>query len=229
MATIKEELEKRGVIPPDGRERIDPLRQALDQNVGQAEQGLWQQFAGQKTLPFKQHEEGQRQFDMSHELAQKHYGLSRDQLTEMMRQFDKNYGLQRDQFGLNQDMFGFDQYKFDRTQDLQEFLGTAPYMHLTASERNRLLYDWAALMEEMPGHLPGQTGGGTRDESDKMVPAREYVESRGGAIHWERSEDGGDIITINGRRIDVQASGGDNVDGTVYLPAHILDAAMGGV
>ncbi len=242
MATIQEELEKRGIIPP-GRERIDDYKQDRDQRVGEprVSPDLWQQFAGQETLPHKAYQEGIRQFDKGYALERDRFGLDQDKFGELQRQFDKGYGLDRDRFGLDQDKFeelirqfdkgygldrdrfGFDQYTYDRSQDLAEFLGLAPYTHRTLADQDRLAFDWTALMEEVVTHGPG--GGTESDPDNQMVAAREYVEGRGGTIQWSR--DGGyETVTINGKVIDVDEFG-DNVGGTVYLPKFIIDAALG--
>jgi hypothetical protein len=102
---------------------------------------------------------------------------------------------------------------------LSKFQTYAPYQYLTEYQRQTLPIQWAEAIGEVPGgSIPG--GGGT-------VPARQYVEQKGGKIDWRRAPDGGNIVIINGRNIHVEESGGQNIDGRIYLPQWIIDQALG--
>lgn len=86
-------------------------------------------------------------------------------------------------------------------------------------EKDHVLRE-AQLFGEMGGHGGGTTGTG------QVVGARDLVESHGGTIDWRRAPDGGDIVTINGKDIHVQAAGGQNVGGTVQLPDSVVYGAL---
>ncbi len=112
------------------------------------------------------------------------------------------------------------------------FSTTAPYTMMTQHQRQMLPWTIAQIMgETVQGspysphmeHAPGISGAA----SEESVPARQYVESRGGKIAWRRGPDGGNIVTINGRDIDVEGSGGINLNGRIHLPQEVLDAALG--
>lgn len=104
-------------------------------------------------------------------------------------------------------------------QALDTFSTMAPYQFLTEQQRQMLPMEWAGLMGEVPG--------GAMPESGGTVPARQYVEQLGGSITWRRAPDGGNIVVVNGKEIDVEGMGGQNIDGHVYLPQTILDIALG--
>lgn len=125
--------------------------------------------------------------------------------------------------GLNELLAGLGAQTGEEAAALNRILSTfgtvAPYQYLTEYQRQTLPLQWAEAVGQVPGgSIPG--GGGT-------VPARQYVEQRGGSITWSRSPSGGNIVNINGRVIDVEASGGENIDGRIYLPQWIIDQALG--
>jgi len=125
--------------------------------------------------------------------------------------------------GLNELLAGLGAQTGEEAAALNRILSTfgtvAPYQYLTEYQRQTLPLQWAEAVGQVPGgSIPG--GGGT-------VPARQYVEQRGGSITWSRSPSGGNIVNINGRVIDVEAVGGQNIDGRIYLPQWIIDQALG--
>jgi len=100
------------------------------------------------------------------------------------------------------------------------FQAQAPYTLLTEEQKHSLPLQWTQTMGEVPG--------GDVSPGGDMVPARVYTGQRGGTIDWRRAPDGtGNVVTINGHDIDVEAVGGRNVDGTVYLPKEVIEAALG--
>lgn len=125
--------------------------------------------------------------------------------------------------GLNELLSGLGAQSGEEAAALNRALSTfqtyAPYQYLTEYQRQALPIQWAEAIGEVPGgSIPG--GGG-------IVPARQYVEQKGGKIDWRRAPDGGNIVIINGRNIHVEEAGGQNIDGRIYLPQWIIDRALG--
>ena len=107
---------------------------------------------------------------------------------------------------------------------LQTFQTAAPYYLTTEEFRQRQPYDWTSMMGQVPGGAvpAGGGGGGT-------VPARQYVEQKGGQIAHRKAPDGTDIVTINGHDIPVQSIPGAYIEnGRTFLPQWVIDQALGG-
>ncbi len=104
---------------------------------------------------------------------------------------------------------------------LDTFRTTAPYYLQREEFRQQLPLQWTQAMGQVPGGaVPG--GGG-------QVPARQYVEQKGGQISHRKDAQGNDIVTINGRDVLVQSIEGAYIqDGRTYLPQWVIDQALGG-
>jgi hypothetical protein len=104
----------------------------------------------------------------------------------------------------------------------------APYQYLTEAQRQQLPLDWTQVIGSVPGSTPGAGGNlpSMPTGSGALVPARDYVTSHGGTIRYD-TRGGRDIVTINGKEIDVAAVGGSVVGGRAQLPQWVLDTALG--
>ena len=127
--------------------------------------------------------------------------------------------------GLNELMTGLGAHSNAEAQALNRILQTfqtyAPYTMLTQAQQHELPLRWTETMGQVPGGAqPG--GGGT-------VPARQYVEQKGGQISHRKDANGNDIVTINGHDISVQSIPGAYIEnGRTYLPQWAIDQALGG-
>ena len=131
--------------------------------------------------------------------------------------------------GLNELLSGLGAQSGEEAAALNRILGTfqatAPYQYLTEYQRQTLPLEWAGAIGEVPGGtIPGSV---PSEQAAGFVPARQYVEQLGGRVTWRRAPDGGNIITVNGVDIDVEAVGGENRGGRIFLPQYVIDQVMG--
>jgi hypothetical protein len=131
--------------------------------------------------------------------------------------------------GLNELLAGLGAQTGEEAAALNRILGTfqatAPYQYLTEYQRQTLPLEWAGAIGEVPGGtIPGSV---PSEQAAGFVPARQYVEQLGGRVTWRRAPDGGNIITVNGVDIDVEAVGGENRGGRIFLPQYVIDQVMG--
>lgn len=103
----------------------------------------------------------------------------------------------------------------------QQFANLAPYLYGTWSERQQLPLQWTGIIGEVPEDL--NLGGPPLTAT--LQDVKTYVGNKG--QYAMTNINGRNVVTINGRQIDVELVGGTIQNGVPMLPQWIIDAALG--